>query len=174
MRISIYLTLMALAVAFIGFRDVLAGFPASVTFPKWYLARAWGQLLAGGVFFLLLEGWVAYCVFAEKRLPWVLVVFAWIGVYGMLWSASGEYHSISHAMFESCMGYSDFVFKMAAGIACLITVIWLLEFRLRRGVGNAGFRLVSGFRMTRTRWRVCGLLAIAVCWVGTLLFFDVL
>lgn len=128
---------MVLAVAVIGFRDVLASYPAGVVFPSFYLARAWGQLLAGGVFFLLLEGWVAHCVFWRKRVPWVLVVFAWIGVYGMLWSASGSYHEISHAMFESCMGYSDFVVEMAVGIACLLTVVWLLEFRLPRGLGRA-------------------------------------
>lgn len=166
--------MMTLVVAVIGFRGVLAGYPASVTFPKWLLAKAWGQLLAGGVFFLLLEGWVAYCVFWGKRVPWVLVVFAWIGVYGMLWSARGSYHEISHAMFESCTGYSDFVFEMAVGIASLITVVWLLEFRLQRGVGGAGLKLISGVRMTPNLWRVCGLLAIAVCWLGTLWFYGVI
>lgn len=161
-------------VAVIGFWGVLAEYPASVKLPKWTLASALGQLLAGGAFLLLLEGWVTYCVFWGKRVPWVLVVFAWIGVYGMLWSASGSYHEISHAMFESCMGYSDFVVEMAVGIACLITVVWLLEFRLLRGTGQSGFRFVSGFQMTRNRWRIWGLLAIAVCWLGTLVFFGVL
>jgi hypothetical protein len=173
-RISIYLTIFALVVSTLGLRDVLSEVPSSVIFPKWLLAKGWGQLLAGGVYLLLLEGWVAYCVCWGKRVPWVLAVFAWIGVYGMVWSASIEAHLISHAVFGSCGGFSDFVVCMAVGIACLITAVWLLEFRLPRDYARAGLKVISDFHMTRTTWRIFGLLAIALCWLGTLLFFDVL
>ena len=167
-RISIFLTLVAFVLAIAGFKLVIAEIPASAKIPAWMLEKVWGQLLMAPVFLLLLEGLIAYCVFWGKRVPLVLMVFGWIGAYGMLWGASVESHSISHALFDSCGGYDDFVFRLAVSIASSISAIWLLEFRFLRGKWRVGLK------MTRNVRRVLVVLAIFGCWLGTLYFLDVL
>ena len=167
-RISIFLTLVVFVLTIAGFKMVLAETTASVTIPASLLAEVWGQQLMAPVFLLLLEGLIAYGVFLGKRIPPVLMVLGWIGAFMMPWGASVESHSISHALFESCTGYDEFIFWLAASIALSISAIWLLEFRVLRGAVRIELKIARNIK------RVLVVLAIFGCWLGALYFLDVL
>ncbi len=173
-RISIYLTLFAMVVALLGVWAVVEEYRRFYVIRGLELAKFLGRQVSAPVFLLLLEGMIAYCVFLGKRVPLVLIVFGLTGVFGMPWAASEGSHDISHLLFESCTGHDEFIIKLAVSIAASITVVWLLEFRMLRGTGYDIVKMYRDWEVSRNQKRVFGLLGIAVGWLGTLWFYDVI
>ncbi|RYD42481.1 MAG: hypothetical protein EOP85_11210 [Verrucomicrobiaceae bacterium] len=173
-RISIYLTLLAMVVALLGVWAVVEEYRGFYVIRVLELAKFLGRQLSAPVFLLLLEGMIAYCVFSGKRVPLVLVVFGLTGAFGMPWAASENSGFISHLLFESSMGYDEFIIKLAVSIAVLITVVWLLEFRMLRGKGYDLVKMYADWKMTRNEKRIFGLISIFLSWIGILWFCDVI
>lgn len=163
-----------MVVALLGVWAIVEEYRRFHVFRGLELAKFLGRQVSAPVFLLLVEGMIAYCALLGKRVPLVLVVFGWTGVFGMPWAASEGSHDISHLMFESCTGHDEFIIKLAVSIAVSITVVWLLEFRMVRGTGYDIVKMYADWKMTRNEKRVFGLVGIFLFWIGTLYLFGVL
>jgi hypothetical protein len=165
-RISILLTLVALMLPITGIKLFTESFPGIYS-TKLYFEILGLQLLAPAFLFLL-ELMIGYCVMFHKRVPPWVVIIGLAGAGGML-SNSGEVsHNFSHALFGNCTGYSDLISWLAASVALLLLMIWLLEFRVVR---ERGWMKI---KMTRRVIRVLALLSIFGIWLGILYFFEIL
>lgn len=165
-RIVILLTLVAAVLPIYGVKVLFDSFRGTIPIALQF--EVLSSLLLAPVFLLMLEMLISYCVFSKKRVPLWTVLIGLVGAYGMLINSGKYSHDISHELFDSCSGYGDFILWLAGSIALLITMIWLLDFRVLRGPSWVKIKITKGMR-----W-IFALLLILASWLGLLYLLEIL